>query len=286
MNRDINESNELDIWGFKIPTRYLSKEEINYLQGLPPDTPNVQWLCDELNRVWSSLGLNNRKDLSGQRIGDFYSHPVWIVNGIFTSVDPESSSHREAISIAISKLKAKRIADYGGGFGELALKIAKTCPHSEIDVIEPFPSKFGTYRISSTPAITMRAELQREYDCVVAQDILEHVEDPISLAYDICKYLHVGAIGIFANCFFPVIDCHLPRTFYLRHTFKYVMQAMGMIYIGTVEGTPHAHMFTRVGELNKKSAFRANAIAKIIGPLISFAVHIKSKRLRREIKIK
>lgn len=279
MNFNTDASNELDIWGFKIPEQFLSTNEANYLKDLPEETPDVQWVCDELNKVWHNLKLNNRKKLSEQNIGEFYSHPVWIVNGIFTSVDPESAAHRQSIAIAISKLKAKRVADFGGGFGELALKIAQTNPTIEIDVIEPFPSKFGTYRVSSIPSINMRPNLQENYDCIVAQDILEHVENPITLAYEICKHLHVGGIAVFANCFFPVIDCHLPRTFYLRHTFKYVMSTMGMVYIGTVEGTPHAHMFVRKGELKKRLAFTANVVAKVVGPLVTLAFRIISIRI-------
>lgn len=41
-----------------------------------------------------------------------------MANGVFSSVDPVSAQHRELIAIYISRLEVKRVADYGGGFGE------------------------------------------------------------------------------------------------------------------------------------------------------------------------
>ena len=48
--------------------------------------------------VWNSYNLNNRKLLENQAIGDFYSHAVWLMNGVFTFLVSVSEGHRELIS--------------------------------------------------------------------------------------------------------------------------------------------------------------------------------------------
>jgi hypothetical protein len=51
-------------------------------------------LLAEIDRVWDSYGLDNRKNVSDQEIGSFYSHPVWILNGLFAEVDPDFTSSK------------------------------------------------------------------------------------------------------------------------------------------------------------------------------------------------
>ena len=108
------------IWGCSVPSTSLSQDEIDYLSGLPPKLPTVEWAWGEMDRVWHQLELDNSRPLTGQQIGKFYSHPVWLMNGVFTAIDPDSVSHRDAIARYLGKIEAKSIADYGGGFGELA----------------------------------------------------------------------------------------------------------------------------------------------------------------------
>ena len=54
------------------------------------DKLSVKKVCEELDRVWSELKLDNKKSLKLQAdaIAEFYSHPVWILNGILSEVDP------------------------------------------------------------------------------------------------------------------------------------------------------------------------------------------------------
>ena len=58
----------------------------------------VEWVWAEVDMVWNSYNLNNRKLLENQAIGDFYSHAVWLMNGVFTSLVSVSEGHRELIS--------------------------------------------------------------------------------------------------------------------------------------------------------------------------------------------
>ena len=106
---------------------------------------------------------------------------------------------------------------------------------------------------------------QSNYDVVIVQEVLEHIEDPISLAYDLGCAVKFGGFVIFANCFSPVILCHLPCTFYLRHTFILLMRFLGFKYVGVVEGADHALVFKRQGILRLKNARRAAVLLRPIG---------------------
>src|ERR1035438_4086815 len=227
----------ISVWGFEIPDAGLSPQEIEYLRTMPRELPTIEWFWKEMDRVWCDLHLNNRLSLSAQPIGEFYMHPVWLINGIFAALDPASSRHRRAIAAWLDQRGAKRIADYGGGFGELACAIVRVISDASISIIEPYPSKAGLERIRQEPRIRIVPDLsEHDYDAIIAQDVLEHVEDPISLAHLLASSVRDGGHVIFANCFLPVMKCHLPSNFHLRHTFRWVMKAMGLRYIGRVAG--------------------------------------------------
>ena len=101
------------------------------------------------------------------------------------------------------------------------------------------------------------------------RDVLEHVEEPILLANKIASAVRKGGIVIFANCFHPVIQCHLPSTFHLRYTFPWVMKALGLRYVGTVEGAEHAQVFRVDGPLDLENARKAERVSRLIGPLVN-----------------
>ena len=88
----------LDIWGFSIPLRCLSLDDIHYIKSLPTSLPDVKWVWGELDRVWAEYGLDNKRELKGQSIAEYYRHPVWLINGIFTALDIESKSHRASMA--------------------------------------------------------------------------------------------------------------------------------------------------------------------------------------------
>ena len=223
-----------------------------------------------MDRVWYEQKLNNSKLLSEQPIGRYYSHPVWLMNGIFSSCDLASLKHRESIAEHLNDLGAKNIADYGGGFGQLSLSIASLIKDANVSIIEPYPSKVGIERLKNISQIKMISDLKSdEYDAIIVQDVLEHVDDPIKLAFDISKLIHQEGYMIVANCFYPTIQSHIPSTFHLRHMFIFVMQALGLKYIGPVPGANHAQVFQRIGDYNFEKARKAETLSKFIGPKIN-----------------
>jgi len=253
----------LRVWGHELDPKDLTSPEMRYLSTLPEPMPDVSWVWQEMNRVWREVGLDNTRPLKEQaeKVGCFYSHPIWLVNGLFTAADRQSAGHRTAIALHLTTLKPETVADYGGGFGELALTIARHNPDSRVTVVEPYPSRVGLSRLAGVAQIDVQPDLSRgPYDVVLAQDVLEHVDDPIALAHDLARSVRKGGHLIVANCFHPMIDCHLPQTFHLRYTFDHVMRRMGLVSCGKVPGAPNARVF----QVNQTPAFtKARAAERV-----------------------
>jgi len=253
LNSHNSKMNKIDI------VNYISK--FGDISQLPR-----QVLLDELDKVWLDVNLDNSKPLSVQLDGvaKFYSHPVWILNGIFSELDSVSKSHREAIAIYINKLNVSRVADYGGGSGVLA-RIISNITSSQVDIIEPYASEFVLEKLNNYRNINVVSHLIPEYDVIVAQDVLEHVDDPIGLAVDLINATKMNGYLIFANCFYPDIKCHLPSTFYLRHTFTNLMAYAGLKLVERVTYAEHALVFKRIGTIQSQRLAKANSRAKVFG---------------------
>lgn len=267
----------ISVWGYEVPRDWLSHDEADYLLGLPHILPTVEWVWKEMDRVWQSYGLDNKLPLKTQPVAEFYSHPVWLMNGIFTQADPVSAGHRSAIAKYLAQTGMRNIADFGGGFGNLAVSIAHAIPDASIAIIEPYPTGVATGRIKQEPQVSFSSTLGSGYDAVIAQDVLEHVEDPVGLATQLAEAVREGGAVIFANCFHPFIRCHLPSTFHLRHTFPQVMGALGLRHLGVVEGAEHAHVFGRGRSLSLGRARSAERISRLLGPELNFAAAVVSR---------
>ena len=268
-------SNGFEIWGYHIPNKCVSDDDRQYLLKFS-NRPvlSVDELWKEIDRVWDKLSLSNQTSLQSQKIGDFYSHLVWILNGLFSAFDYASVSHRNAITKFIRSIPAKKIGDYGGGFCELAIKLSNACPDATIRIIEPFPSQLGKQRISGYPNLSFLNILEKDYDVLIAQDVLEHVEQPIELAASLSDALSSGGFVIFANCFFPYIKCYLPHNFHLRYTFPWVVKAAGLDYVGSVPGASHCQIFKKIGDVDCKKLARRNKHSKFIGPMYNLGYKI------------
>jgi 2-polyprenyl-3-methyl-5-hydroxy-6-metoxy-1,4-benzoquinol methylase len=276
---------DIILWGVPLPFDILSPNDIAYLEDIAKsERPTVDWIWQEMDRIWDILDLDNGVSLQDQAISDFYSHPIWVVNGVFTATDPVSIQHRDAIALFVSQLGVERIADYGGGFGELAQRLCSVDSKINIDIVEPYPSKLGMQRIKLDSYIRYINDFENQYDCVIAQDVLEHVENPLELVVKLVAATKLGGYIIFANCFYPVIKCHLPSTFYLRHTFKWVMNGMGLEYVGQVKEVNHALVFRRAGEVNKIKFKCFKGVAKFIGPFFNFSRNQFGSIKRRLLK--
>ena len=244
-------------------SRYLSS--FGDISHLPRRT-----LLTEMDKVWRDLKLDNKIPVSLQlnAASKFYSHPVWVLNGIFSQLDKNSLAHRVAIANLINKLDITSVADYGGGSGALARLISEIS-QVNVDIIEPYPFQFFTEQLDDFHKITIKSVLGSNYDAIIAQDVLEHLDNPLEVALDMVKATRMNGYIVFANCFYPDIHCHLPSTFYLRYTFPFLMTYFGLKYVQRVPGASHALLFQRV-RLPKLKTFKAAVrFASLLGPILN-----------------
>lgn len=188
-----------------------------------PDLDQLWLLMDE---PWQELGCDPM--VMDARIGAYYSHPVWLLNGLFIEQHLESLNNRAQLKDWIVKQAPRRVAEFGGGFGDLARMIGAELPSATIEIIESHPTPIGISRAEKTTNVRYRPGMARYYDVLVASDVFEHVHDPLQLLYETAQHLRVGGHYLTANCFFPVIRCHLPQTFHFRHSWDVALQAMGL----------------------------------------------------------
>lgn len=232
----------------KLTDKNLSDREKEELKNLlerrsvtKRDDLHQMWYLMDL--IWDEYQCDN-KNLDWDKIGRFYSHPVWLLNGLFAEQHAESMQHRHAISDWVVKKGFKKIIDYGGGFGTLARLIAEKDKNIKVTIFEPHPSEFGLKRAAEYDNITISAEHSEEYDCLVCTDVLEHVPDPIKTFSEMIDMVKPGGYLIIANHFYPSIKCHLPSTFHLRYSFDFLAGKMGLIREGLLSGS-HATIFKK-----------------------------------------
>lgn len=223
----------------------LEKDEIERLlkrekSGL--DDLEQMWYLMDL--IWDDYKCDN-KNLNWEHIGAFYSHPVWLLNGLFIEQHEVSMRHRNAISDWVVKNNFTNVVDYGGGFGTLARLIAQKNTNISMSIYEPHPSEFGLKRAAEFDNINIIKKLDSNYDCLISTDVLEHIPNPLNDFNNMIKSVKVGGFLVIANCFIPVIKCHLPQTFHLKYTFNQFAKMMGLEVVGILEGS-HATIFRKL----------------------------------------
>jgi 2-polyprenyl-6-hydroxyphenyl methylase/3-demethylubiquinone-9 3-methyltransferase len=245
-----------------------SKQEINRLLAEPQQSrTDLEQMWYLMDKIWEEYGCDNKK-LDWGKIANFYSHPVWLLNGLFIEQHELSMQHREVISNWIVKHHSKRVIDYGGGHGTLAKLLSQKNPELIIDIYEPHPSEYALKEVSIFPNIHFVSRLNN-YDCLISTDVIEHVPDPLLTLSEMMKSVHLQGVLIVANNFTPVIKCHLPQTFHLKYTFNRFAEMMGLEVLGGLSGS-HAIIFKKVDEkaINWYKIRFFEYISKLCYPLI------------------
>ncbi len=254
----------------------VEKAEIIKLLGRenPQIKTDLEQMWYLMDLVWDDFHCDNKK-LNWENIGKFYSHPVWLLNGLFVEQDEVSMVHRHKISNWIIENHFKYVVDYGGGFGTLARLIAQKDNHIQVDIYEPHPSEFGLKRAKEYKNISMINELKSDYDCLLSTDVLEHVPDPLKDFSKMIKSVKLNGYLIIANAFSPMIKCHLPQCFHFRYTFNLFAKLMGLEIVGKLEGS-HATIFKKVEQVEPdwKKIRLYEKLSKIAFPLIEVSAPV------------
>lgn len=224
--------------------------EIQSMLTLAGTQPSLKTMWALMDLAWFATKADSRDP---QCIDNFYAHPVWTLNGIFTETHVDSVHNREIFSTYIASKSPKRIADYGGGFGALARMLAKKLPDARIEIVEPYPSPLALHLTQQYGNIAYVDCLTGEYDCVVALDVLEHVPNPLDFAHTLARHTLDQGFMLLASCFYPVIQCHLTENFYLRHTFDFLLRKIG---IEANEEVLYGTVYTKGGCLRPTSSVK------------------------------
>jgi len=241
--------------------------------------PNLENLWKIMDEIWDEYNCDPFNYDS--RIEDFYSHPVWLLNGLFIEQDPESIKNKKVFTDWVCSKKQKKIADYGGGFGTLGRMIAKSCPDAEVVIIEPHPHQLAIERIKNIPNLSYKKKLEGNHDILIATDVFEHVLDPLALVAETSGYLNQNGHYLIANCFEPVIKCHLPQYYHFFHTFSKALHAMNFVIsekviYGTVFKINKELSLDDARKVEKKSQklwyFTKNLHPRIAGLLTKFLI--------------
>lgn len=209
----------------------LNEREINWLtqifERFGGKYPSLEELWGLMDVVWNELNCD--PCIFDERIEKFYSHPVWLLHNLFVETNC-SNSHkgREDFAKWVATLSPERIADYGGGFGLLSRMIGSLCPKAVVEVIEPYPHAAAISLAQKTSNVTYCKQLAGTYDVIIATDVFEHVPDPLEVVASSSSHLKVGGYYVMANCFRPVILCHLPQNYHWNLTWDLAMKELGL----------------------------------------------------------
>jgi hypothetical protein len=225
--------------------------------------PGLEQIWQLMDEAWIELGCDfNHLD---ERITAFYQHPVWMLNGLFIEQHAQSLENRRIFADWILQQKPSRVADFGGGFGGLARIAGQAYPEMQIEVVEPHPHPAAIALAADTPNVRFMPGLTGEYDLLVATDVFEHVPDPLALTAETACHLRIGGQFLIANCFQPVIRCHLPQMFHFHYAWDKALAAMGLTSVAKVQ---YGNAYVREGNLDLTAARKVGEYAKRLQPLI------------------
>lgn len=236
-----------------------------FLTLLGTREPSLEQIWASMDLIWDAQGCDNHT-IQPEKLETFYRHSVWLLNGLFIEQHPASLEHRDAFSNWVAKQAPARVADVGGGFGTLARAIAAKSPESQVEVIEPHAHPFALTLTEQQENLSFKDELTGDYDVLIATDVFEHVADPLALLEKTAAHLAPGGRYLIANCFYPVIKCHLPCTFHFRHTWKWVL---GKMNLKPIEEVGYGTVFEKTGPVVASQARGRERVSRLMFRLAS-----------------
>lgn len=232
-----------------------------------------------VDEAWDHHGCDSQR-IDPDRLEAFYNDPVWLLNGLYIEQDPVSLAHRRSIAKWIGcQPDVRSVLDFGGGLGTLARIMADELANkAQIDVFEPRPAPYAVELAAAFPSIRFVDSLEQEYDVLVSTDVLEHVVDPLGVLGKLIRRVRGSGYLVVANCFFPVVKCHLPDNFHLRYTFDRFAGLMGLECLGPCPGS-HARIYKKIVQerpIPWGTVRALEGLSRVIFPVLSAAARARA----------
>jgi hypothetical protein len=246
----------------------LSEGEKGYLVGVFNrfgGYPSLEQMWSLMDEPWIALDCDPLN--MDERVTAFYQHPVWMLNGLFIEQHAQSLENRRVFTDWVVSQRPTRVADFGGGFGGLARFIGQALPDTQVEVVDPHPHPAAIALAAETCNVRFVSKLTGEYDILIATDVFEHVPDPIGLTAETVEHLRQGGQYLIANCFAPVILCHLPQLFHFNSSWDAVMQAMGLKPEAVVG---YGRAYKRMGSFDVTAARQKGDCGRKVHRLVSW----------------
>jgi SAM-dependent methyltransferase len=246
--------------------QHLSEGEKKYLVGVFNrfgGYPSLEQMWSLMDEPWIALGCDPLN--MDERVTAFYQHPVWMLNGLFIEQHAQSLENRRVFTDWVVSQRPTRVADFGGGFGGLARFIGQALPATQVEVVDPHPPAIAL--AAETPNVRFVPQLTGEYDILIATDVFEHVPDPIGLTAETAEHLRLGGQYLIANCFAPVILCHLPQLFHFNSSWDAVMLAMGLKPEAVIG---YGRAYKRLGSFDVTAARQTGDCGRKVHRLVSW----------------
>ena len=178
--------------------RFLQKVNINLLrrlwhasfgftpkQLLPPTASPSTFACD-----CGLVFFEPRIAGDGEFYRDLYSQPFW---SAWLRSPP--AEHGDFVEAAAWVRPGDAVLDVGGHAGTFGSLLP---PGSETTVLDPYAEEYGMAGVLRQTAAEHAALRPAHYDVACAFQVIEHVEDPLSLAQEMLACLKPGGLLIFS----------------------------------------------------------------------------------------
>jgi hypothetical protein len=247
-----------------------------YITLFDSNRPSLEQIWAAMDFAWDAMGIDNN-DPDPEKLSKFYSHPVWLLNGLFIEQHRESLAHRSVFAEWISGTEPSRVVDFGGGFGTLARIVAERYPEACVEVLDPYPRPEAVRATERYENLSFSEKLEGEYDVIIATDVFEHVNDPVGLAFKVSAHIPVGGRFLTANHFVPSIKCHLPSTFHFNRSWDLVMARLGF---ETEDRVTYGTVYRRVKKVKGiEGARKVEGYSRFLYRIPSFRGSERIKRL-------
>src|SRR4029079_10068652 len=97
------------------------------------------------------------------------------------------------------------------------------------------------------------------------------------MVYETANHLKRGGIYLTANCFYPIIKCHLPVTFHFQRSWNLAMRVMKLY---PREAVGYGFAFQKTGNAGLQGARVVEVVSRL-----SFAVVEGSRAARSRLKL-